>query len=262
MKSRKTKIELEIITEMFSSGAEKQKFEFRIPELKSAMRFWWRALGSFEDIEAMKEKEGALFGDSKTNSSPLKINFYESRDHILKGKEKEKIKLNLCLRRNAEKDIEWYENLIKIVSILGGLGKNSRKGSGCFCINNYEVNNTEKIFNLIDKLFPEIYKLESNVISRKQYLKLDYGYVKKIIIHDFMRKDKDIAEAKRLAKRNSKFNKVHNTSRRYASPRYISIAKKDSQSNVIIITILNTIKEPQNDSGLNNYEDLIKREAK
>ena len=54
-------IDLEVVTPMFSQGAG-QEAEFRIPELKSAMRFWWRAFRGISDTRELYAKEGEVFG--------------------------------------------------------------------------------------------------------------------------------------------------------------------------------------------------------
>lgn len=68
-KNRKN-INIKFDTQLLSHGANKKKVEFRITELKSAMRYWWRACNTFNSVEKMKEEEGEIFGNQK-QISPL-----------------------------------------------------------------------------------------------------------------------------------------------------------------------------------------------
>lgn len=50
---------------MFLAGANQDEAELRIPSIKGALRFWWRALvyGRYNgDLEKIREEEGRLFG--------------------------------------------------------------------------------------------------------------------------------------------------------------------------------------------------------
>lgn len=53
-----------VITPMFSSGADQTGCEIRVPEIKAAMRFWWRAAHSNLKLEELKEREALIFGGS------------------------------------------------------------------------------------------------------------------------------------------------------------------------------------------------------
>ena len=54
--------EIEVVTPMFLGGADPTKAELRVPSIKAAMRFWWRALYDGNDIENMAKKEAEIFG--------------------------------------------------------------------------------------------------------------------------------------------------------------------------------------------------------
>ena len=49
---------------MFSSGADQAKCEIRVPEIKAAMRFWWRAANSNLKLDELKRRETLIFGGS------------------------------------------------------------------------------------------------------------------------------------------------------------------------------------------------------
>ena len=72
----KKRIKLELITAMGTHGANNKELEFRITELKSAMRFWWRAVQCFDSAEELYRKESALFG-SLGRKAPGSIRQYK-----------------------------------------------------------------------------------------------------------------------------------------------------------------------------------------
>lgn len=58
----------EIITPMFLGGSDTKKAEFRIPSIKGALRFWWRALYGSDDLNDMKKRESQIFGSTDEKS--------------------------------------------------------------------------------------------------------------------------------------------------------------------------------------------------
>lgn len=188
MNKPKTQIQLEVVTSMLSKGSNNE-LEIRIPEIKSAMRFWWRGLNYFnidkktskiheEYIKNMKEEEGKVFGDLENQSSPLYIKFFqknsiqESRRKVvgIKGyrctiKPTYDFKLNFYLKYSnyITYSLQKYIELLEIVSVLGGIGQRSRKGHGCFAVRevnmqdyniiNYNELNIQLLCEKIHKLF-------------------------------------------------------------------------------------------------------------
>ena len=64
-KNMETKeFEVEVVTPLFLGGAYLGKAELRVPSMKGALRFWWRALHGSDDLEHMKERESAIFGST------------------------------------------------------------------------------------------------------------------------------------------------------------------------------------------------------
>lgn len=213
------KYKIKNITDL-CSGNGLQNPEFRIPEIKASMRFWWRALNFFNNSKEMKVKEEEIFGGSGkiTCKSPLvfklgeKNNFKVSDNkHIVKrdcnkeytiscfksGKtidielefKKRKIDNNsfLC------KGLEFYDSLFRISLILGGIGKRSRRGCGVFNIANEEdksniVYKIEKYMKSLD--VDKYYVFENENFSffkiyRKEEFKRksgEYPYIEEILI--------------------------------------------------------------------------------
>lgn len=74
----------ETITPMFSAGADKATLELRVPEIKAALRFWWRACNGHLKIEKLKEEEAKIFGGSgeKEGKSSFSMRVTNIKDRI------------------------------------------------------------------------------------------------------------------------------------------------------------------------------------
>ena len=59
------------VTPMISSGANQQQFEIRATEVKSALRFWWRAFQPSTG-KSLFEREAELFG-STSRAAPFRM---------------------------------------------------------------------------------------------------------------------------------------------------------------------------------------------
>lgn len=162
--------------------------EFRLTEIKSSMRFWFRALWRFksydeskkiDEISEMKEVEEELFGNT-AHKSPITFRIvsndftnieYGFGKHLV-GYNKDKKRpsnISCFLSKNefifniyvfkrmidenkkidTDKLIELYDSLLKLSLILGGIGKRSRRGCGVFKINDVIVEKSEDIVRYI-----------------------------------------------------------------------------------------------------------------
>lgn len=215
----KEMISIITVTHMFSHGANQNKAEFRLPELKSSMRYWWRACNGFSDIKEMKERENILFG-STSQISPISLKHKKEQKYKTAQSNNcnnkditgssisigQKISFELKAKKIDEKkgtrDIKFYKDLLQLSSILGGLGKYARKGQGVFYIENKEENISssvqliKKIRELVENImekninFKLIEKKESNTFgnSRLEFSykskkwPQNYPYIEKIIV--------------------------------------------------------------------------------
>ncbi|HRT27599.1 MAG TPA: type III-B CRISPR module RAMP protein Cmr1, partial [Syntrophales bacterium] len=64
----KRQYECEVVTPMFLGGADPRGAELRVPPIKGAMRFWWRATCGIESIKEMAEEEAKIFGSTEKKS--------------------------------------------------------------------------------------------------------------------------------------------------------------------------------------------------
>ncbi|WP_055666012.1 type III-B CRISPR module RAMP protein Cmr1 [Desnuesiella massiliensis] len=197
---------LELITNMFSAGADGHTAEFRITELKALMRSTFREFFEYTNLEDLNEKEAILFGSTK-RKSPVMMRM--TGGNIRRNIEeklvlhKENIKkipallsgteINIVFECRNIKFLELYIDILKLAAITGGLGKRSRKGMGSFkiksidgeiistnCFENLKELSEERKFETTDsKGFKKTYAFKIRKFSIDK-LKKD-SYVKYII---------------------------------------------------------------------------------
>ena len=274
-------ITLKTLTPLCSHGANQQKPEFRITELKSLLRFWWRAINTFEDLKTMKKKEEELFG-STTLKSPLQIrlDFHGENTMNTAGKEswlnrtsgicsENNISLNFTYYGDKSKQdlMNYYINLLKVALILGGLGKRSRRGGGALKLVETDKKECDQkdIFILLNEAFLELkihadYDFQDNRITRTNSSKLDeksYPFLKKIIIG---RKGLNLEGFKQKTKNAMKQTSdliYHKNGQRMACPVYLS-AYENSNLLVPIVSILNNTNES---ATYEKYKEKIWKEV-
>lgn len=213
----KAEIELEVLTPMFSYGNE--EVEFRLTELKSLMRSTFRELYYFKDLKNMKDTEKWCFGSTDEKSpvrrSPvsfvIKKNINPDKDIDIKSPLPHKnFKPIKCIKNSTKicfymicKDdfrLDFYVNLLIQSSIIGSMGRYSRKGFGSFKINKIQIDGDYKYDDLLSKSpicilkelshnNPEkLRRIEHEDVGEKtvsiefcEYKdKLDYPYIKKL----------------------------------------------------------------------------------
>lgn len=162
-------IRCRLITPMFSFGAYRESAELRTSELKGAMRYTYR-IACPSDTKTLAKEEAELFGFGAGNldghASPIRLliqgNKSTEQECLLLHKNCKKlscflngvIKVRVCLNQNLLKkdnkvhsriDLEWYGDLIKLSLLLCGMGRRSRKGRGCFDVDDLTFENKEQI---------------------------------------------------------------------------------------------------------------------
>lgn len=147
LNNMKQTFNLEADTPWLIFGADSKKDpEFRIPSLRGIMRYWFRAVGNgFADWKKVRELESKLFGSTETASSfrlsGQVMQQTESDTKILPHKSNSTLKalfpcevaLSILFRPGTgttEKDA--INAVLKLMVLLGGIGKRSRRGLGSF----------------------------------------------------------------------------------------------------------------------------------
>lgn len=303
-------LDIKIITPMLSHGIDKA--EIRIPEFKAAMRFWWRVLGDFNNLKEMRVKEGKIFGDSldaeKDNekreyyASPIsiskivesnlciqnkKVGYRKDKNQIWKKlmidgiNNDQKFKMIICKKINKGKELEYYVNLLELVSVLGGIGERSRRGYGCFYIekidgkSEIDIKKREDIFKYICSKMENL-KFDGNYefcrdkfnIKRKmepnedkQGSKLKYPFLEEVYIgsecskNEFFDRIKNAIDKAR--ERNITYMK-ESSNKRFASPVYVTCFSSDVKQVYPILCFLNNTSY----SGEENeeYKEIFRSE--
>lgn len=294
-KNRKN-IKIKFDTQLLSHGANKKKVEFRIMELKSAMRYWWRACNTFNGVEKMKEEEGEIFGNQK-QISPLLLRDIKNEKfgEMWEGK-KELIETNIIVEvrenhrnisqiesedgvditeNNKKKDLDFYDNILYLTSFLGGMGQKSRKGKGVFSIDGKPIIETEEE---LGKEIKRVLELVSNTeweeiknkkedcseLRKENYYKIKRNNQKNLLNYPYI---EEIYIGKPITK--NEFNKrvektiedraeYKFTNGRFASPVYITCyrAKKDGFVFPIVTILHNTIFKKIDKNKYKNYKNI------
>ncbi|MDF7818116.1 type III-B CRISPR module RAMP protein Cmr1 [Runella sp. MFBS21] len=285
----------EVITPMFLAGADSTTPELRPASIKGALRFWWRAMNGHLSVDEMRKLEGEIFGSTEkrsriiikepkpsTDYSPLKYDGNSSSFMLPhkpepKDKEKDSRSLNKAFLQKSTFKIELtltssisvrYNNsdytftinslrsLFILTSILGGLGKRSRRGFGSFRItniNNQAYSEEQNLENLLpcmnllvvkNSVNEDKFKIDRNRIllnSKSSYRDLgEFPYVTKIQIGTQVKTVSEIGNSTHKVMLSDAFlykSTVGAGNPRFASPIYISILK----DNLPIITTLKTV---------------------
>jgi len=275
--------EVEIVTPLFLGGADPKKAELRAPSIKGALRFWWRALHAHLSLEELKEQEGAIFGDAGEKSGKSKIRIKISKNLIYDGKSRENpvphknVRFTFpCFNPNEVFSVKIFGderifNLFQLVSILGGLGKRSRRGFGSFRI--MKINGTdiksipseETVLSLMESLVGNIFRIDNGRIIRADNAHGEYPYIKSVEIGKRLyRSYKEI-----LAKigqsshdNNSDYTGYARRQDRFSSPVYVSVIRSRSNGGFLpVITTLNTAFKPDKQhhgvDTSNNFKEVI-----
>ena len=158
-----------VVTPMFMSGAEPTKAELRLPSIKGALRFWWRALAWERhggNLDKIREEENRLFGSTDTGQAevlmrleaptpkPKTINVKEVlkdggrvvgdgarylgygvmnfRGELTRPclQARFKFTVTLAVKPSSNIDVTELARAVKIMGLLGGIGSKARKGYG------------------------------------------------------------------------------------------------------------------------------------
>ncbi len=221
------RIYCKLITPLFSFGADKNSAELRSAELKGAMRYTYRMICP-SDTRQLAKDEAELFGGATGakygtgHISPVRV--------VMQGDDLRKGEKNLLLHRGGRQylscflggdivitahlsrpiveklpealrplDLNWYSDLIKLSLMICGMGRRSRKGRGCFQINDLTFANKQHMLEWFCQKLNNIavvssqekdgyYEIQNNVISSKYIINcIKRPIIQKIIVGKMMR---------------------------------------------------------------------------
>ncbi|MCW3488688.1 type III-B CRISPR module RAMP protein Cmr1 [Dethiobacter alkaliphilus] len=255
MKSFKCKV----ITPMFLTGVDGRTPEMRPPSLKGVLRYWWRAVKAMDNVSNMRETENKLFGGAGKGEGRSKITvragykqFCTEKVQPLphhKGDKKaykspaivagETFSITFSGQEAINSELE---ELFYLVSVLGGLGKRSRRGFGSFALDGREAN-SEAVVAALDKMAPGKYRLDGNEINATDTsAAADYPYIRNIAFGkgygSYYRLLQHIGEG--THKYCDDALGYSNRNKRLASPVCVSVVYRNNQY-YPVVTILNTV---------------------
>ncbi|MBA4603667.1 type III-B CRISPR module RAMP protein Cmr1 [Thermoactinomyces mirandus] len=153
------------VTPLCLHGADKNQAELRLPSIKGALRYWYRAAcpDFSEKTDSGITKEELLFGGTrgKAGQSAFLMRLAKKEDiKIVRDQYNRKcfsgikFELEFLLRPNLGNDIkpDWRGLLTSIwlLGHLGGLGSKSRKGYGTIALESWSAEESEEIQRLIN----------------------------------------------------------------------------------------------------------------
>lgn len=273
--------ECKSITPIYMTGAS-QNLELRAPSIKGLMRFWWRALQGEENIKTLREKETKIFGgtgeEGGRSSFSIRLNnihnidtqnyrplphhqggencthckmINSTNDRCRKGfsppamMEHNFIVILTCRCMPEFFSIDQLKSLFMLTSILGGIGKRSRRGFGSFMIT--KTNNTSNpedisinyILNLLNIIAPGKYSISKSSIIANNTVK-KYPVINEIAIgKHYSTYDSLLKTIGRESSNNNcdYLGYVRENKQRFASPIYVSIILSVDVYRPIITTL-------------------------
>jgi len=158
----KVKLQLELVTPLFSGGADPRgKLELRAAPIRGELRYWLRALLGAQGItglDALQARESAVFGNTQVGS-PITVRVRAASGSALKQehrsilphsndpkknhpvpafKENQLLELELVTRPGRDLPLEALQALGLWLN-FGGLGKRARRGFGSLQLRSLDV---------------------------------------------------------------------------------------------------------------------------
>lgn len=289
---KKMSVMCKVITPMFNgpskSYGDPNKLEIRPSSIKGMMRFWWRAVRCYTDLNIMKDDEDNLFG-STDRKSPFSIQV-EIIDKIIEQisftphHRSGYTECTNCKENNCKKSEKYYAfcntrfsltflcrdanrvnmeqlfSLLELCAVLGGVGRRSRRGFGSFSIQQkdnqkYQFDySLDSLCVLLNKVCGQnYYECKNGKIINKSKCAAKYPWIKKVEIGkqylDFTSLLQTIGESSHKYNQNGLLDK--GGKKRLASPVYVSAIEKNNQ----LYPIITSLNSKTND-------DIRKQQAK
>jgi len=279
-----------VLTPMFIAGADGVTPELRAPSLKGAMRYWWRAVQAEGDLDRLKKTEAGIFGGVGeeggkssfririTRAESLRTNNYRLLPHHSGDRNCFCVAINdercsrgvtrrafspgqefsvelSCGRLSQAFPPERLQALFTLTSILGGLGKRSRRGLGSYEISGIGGRKPESVVDLgyigvlLNTLAPGKFCINANGIVLNGACDGRYPFIREIVI------GREYASAETLLETVGMASHDHDVDylgfvgmgqykgQRLASPVYVSVVSAGGGRFRPVITTLNTVSE-------------------
>lgn len=243
-------ISIETVTPMLSHGEDRNKCEFRLSELKAAMRFWWRALNTFKKADniakCMLDIESIFFGSLNMKSPIILKMVSENKLMIGEIPANEKFEISMSVESGFI-NVEYYFDLIQLVSFFGGIGGKSRKGYGNFSVSpidslyTYEILTISNIDHKLKEFSVNTRRILENASKSKSLGSKNFRYYEELT--DFIQE--------------TEFD-FHN----YKNPEYLKLTRVGNNINYCFLKCVYIKKIVENEiSLLSNINEVLKRNS-
>lgn len=145
--------DLTVVSPMFLNGATPNQPEFRAASVRGQLRYWLRAIegAKTQDLKIVRESESATFGSTGQGSTVTvrlfpKGNIIPEKSNMLPHRQEEHKRFpQPAIQPNSKAQLEFVTRLgvsipkdafhaLNIWSLIGGLGKRSRRMFGAFML--------------------------------------------------------------------------------------------------------------------------------
>ncbi|KLU60940.1 hypothetical protein CEB3_c25100 [Peptococcaceae bacterium CEB3] len=270
------------VSPLFLYGAGSTALELRPPSFKGMLRFWWRAAQAEDNIADLRRREGEIFGgtgkgEGKSSFSlrirsgpvngenrallphhddPCCPNTRQPRPKAIVNHSFHLILSYRSLPREFAP--EKLRALVELSSLLGGLGKRSRRGFGCFQIVAFnggafgletltDRDSLQKaILERLNFLSGDKYEVSREIICLRKECAGNYPYIQEIRLGESTKNvDAYLTRVGCSSHRHDcDFTGMGGSSGRLASPEYVSLVQAGG---IIwpVITSLNPVFDPK-----------------
>lgn len=163
------------ITPLFMAGADGHNTELRVPSIKGALRFWWRAMNGNLPLVDLKKREKEIFGGvsgdkGKRSAVQIRLNIRSTENKSIKelidvrppsglsylmyslklNKRYDYKDLSFSITFSGRKEQPLIEaaKAFWLLANFGGLGTRSRRGCGNFVIKSVHLHKLTLEFDL------------------------------------------------------------------------------------------------------------------
>lgn len=271
--------EVEIVTPLFMGGSDPRDAELRAPSIKGALRFWWRAFHPELSIAQLRSEESQIFGDPGELFGKSRIRIRLVKDLAFENKKDRPVPhksfVSPCFAPGKIFSLAIYGDkmifgLFELFTIVGGLGKRSRRGFGSIRIDKVDTKafcgdlSTNHIMSLVESIAGDNFNIDNKEIVRAGAIhsQAQYAYVKKIEIGD-----KEYESADSILRQIGQSSHENNSDytgyagrgqERFSSPVYVSVVKA-AKGYKPVVTSLNTAFKPNHQNhGVDRSADFKK----
>lgn len=266
-------LKCKVITPMFMSGTDRNTAELRASEFKGMMRFWWRAIKSEKNIDALRRDEAIIFGGTGENEGKSKVRIRVYPDKVTFGEYKPiydkgftfkciNVESTFYVEIKSDYDIEVFKNIFFLSTLLGGFGRRQRRGFGSVYVEDFKIlsvdESLEEIKNLLNKIAnsKQFHLKDKKIINSKHGS--NYPWIRECMIGSPKESWEEIIRKIKNSSHNHRDPALGNASPRMASPIFVSIIKVKEGFAPIITVLNNSFPSPYPRYNLSKQQNFIK----